>query len=64
MAASSQSRRRIRGLLARLVDLVEHAAVVEMLGLGFLPAAEHLVNREQLELRETADAARPEPLPF
>ena len=34
-------------LLPWLIDLVEHAAVVEVFGLSFLPAAECLVDRQQ-----------------
>ena len=38
--------------LARLIDLVEHATVAEMRLLSGLPAAEDLVNREQLNFWE------------
>src|SRR3954470_24458401 len=35
-----------------LVDLIEYAAFAEMFLLRFRPAAEHIVDREQLHLRE------------
>src|SRR4051794_14525102 len=41
----------------RLVDPVEDALVGEMLRLGRLPAAEHLVDGEELELGELAGVA-------
>src|SRR5215469_15240618 len=39
-------------LIARPVDLVEHAAVGEMGCLRLFPAAEHLINGEKRDLRE------------
>jgi hypothetical protein len=39
-------------LIARLVDLVEHAAVGEMSRLRLFPAAEHLIDGEKRDLRE------------
>ena len=32
-----------------LVDLIEHASITEMYGVGLLPAAEHLIDREQAD---------------
>src|SRR4029453_2432366 len=43
---------RCRVPLLRLVDLVEDAAVAEVLGLGLGPATEDLVDGEQADLRE------------
>src|SRR6185436_7992600 len=39
-------------LLARLIDLIEHAAIVELLGLSRGPAAKTLLDREQFQLGE------------
>src|SRR5207247_6001011 len=40
--------------VSRLIDLVEDTAVGEMRLLGFLPATEELVDREQFHLLELA----------
>src|SRR5512145_3173615 len=40
------------GSLLRLVDLVEDALVSEVPGLSILPAAQDVVDREELQLRE------------
>ncbi len=44
----------IEELLRRLIDLVEDAVVVKVLGLHFVPAAKDIVNRKERELGELA----------
>ena len=38
--------------MVRALNLIEDAAVIEVGFLGFLPAAEHFINGEQIHLRE------------
>src|SRR5712692_7385863 len=47
--------------LFHLVYLIEQAAVVEMHGLRFLPAAKYVVNREQVEFLERGLVTRQHP---
>src|SRR5690606_10234074 len=52
--AADVCRTALTGLLARL-DLVEHAAIGEVLGLRLLPGTEGLADGDQLHLREARD---------
>ena len=53
--------RPVSSLPPGLVDLIEHAAVGEVRLLRLLPAAEDLVDREELHLREACRRTSPRP---